>query len=161
MGAGCPLLLSLLMPCSAIAKSAYKLIWMTSKTNPIRNSFLTTDPFSITKPLRMNLLMQAINKCATLGSLVTTMNVRGDDPLPLNSPKLNSEALKIIAMNQGTSNPPGSPKKTANSTPRVKGHAKRPSTSGLPMASEDKDADLASSAERRLDVPPLLRFHST
>ncbi|ORY75765.1 histidine kinase osmosensor [Protomyces lactucae-debilis] len=63
----------------------------------------------ITKPLRMNLLMQAINKSATLGSLVTSALVKNDDPLTLHSPKVDKamqqdiESSRAMASNHSRS----------------------------------------------------------
>jgi osomolarity two-component system sensor histidine kinase NIK1 len=62
-----------------------------------RERVLTADMDDyITKPLRMNLLMQAINKSATLGSLVTSALVKSDDPLQLHSPQVDQAMQQDI-----------------------------------------------------------------
>lgn len=109
----------------------------------------------------MNLLMQAINKCATLGSLVTTMNVRGDDPLTLNTHKLDNNALDAIAKSRDLAGSPTSPD-SKRMTPS-KSHKKRPSTSSGISSTPSTSLDNLEIpvAERNIEVPPLLRFHST
>lgn len=141
-----------------IVNGAFKRIWTISETRSVPLIRSITDLLSITKPLRMNLLMQAINKCATLGSLVSTMNIRGDDPLPFNAPKVDGEALEAVVKSRERAATPTLGIDSAS--PRKQGHRKRASTSGQTSPGAAVE-ELEFTSSRRLEVAPLLRFHST
>ena len=101
----------------------------------------------ITKPLKMNLLLQAVNKSATLGNLVTAVNIKNDDPITLNSPVLDKEVLQAVQESRESTKPPD----------RQKGHKVRSSISGMPPATPRA----SEAPAERVPTPPLLRFHSS
>lgn len=120
----------------------------------------------ITKPLKMNLLLQAINKCATLGNLVSVVNIKNDDPLEISSPKLTLDMLDAVKESRTMIDVKKiSTELKLRGSPHKKGHKSRPSTSGIPapkMSEPDfqTEANLESGG-RASSVPPLIRFHST
>lgn len=102
-----------------------------------------------------------------LGNLVTTMNVKSDDPLTLNSPQLDDSQKDAVAQSRLAEHSanPRQDTSVGSGLAKKKTHSKRPSTSGIPsettrLGSPTGEAD-PSGASRSVSVPPLLRFHST